>query len=185
MAKVRRMGSFLTYPHKHPRKQNKGKNLVHLETPGVYFVSWSNELDLVKIGMAANIKDRLSQYLTCNPHPLHIWGVIPTQTSDEAAELEKKLHKHFRDVNHCGEWFRHCSALQTVIDEQSSKQIRDQKWGRKGSKSAEKQLLKRREVEVVKVKKVTRYPALMPISDSPRPRGHRGQIKPQLVALFR
>jgi predicted GIY-YIG superfamily endonuclease len=69
---------------------------VYLLESGGYF----------KIGVADNIKTRLKNLQTGNPHPIRLRQSFNLGTRDAAIQVEKGLHKLLRPINKSGEWFK-------------------------------------------------------------------------------
>lgn len=59
--------------------------------------------DIYKIGISKNIKTRLSNLDTSNPHNLKIYK---TYKLKNAKGMEKQLHKQYEHLNVKGEWFK-------------------------------------------------------------------------------
>lgn len=60
----------------------------------------------VKIGVAANLKTRLSSLQTGSPFPIRYIAAIKCKDKSQALELEKYYHKIFRRERMYGEWFK-------------------------------------------------------------------------------
>lgn len=73
----------------------------------VYFIRCG---DSVKIGVAVDVRKRLSSLQTGNPAPLSLMASMP---GDEKAE--RKLHKQFSADRLSGEWFDLSPALREYI----------------------------------------------------------------------
>jgi hypothetical protein len=73
----------------------------------VYFITTESQLEkdeiTVKIGFAVNPERRIKQLQTGNEHRLVMLGKIP---SVKYKELEKQLHKRFKNRRQRGEWFQ-------------------------------------------------------------------------------
>ena len=67
----------------------------------VYLI-FNKSLNHYKIGIATNVKDRLSKLQTGNSNQLELICAIPTY---EARKLEKSLHDKFSDKKVILEWF--------------------------------------------------------------------------------
>jgi hypothetical protein len=75
-----------------------------LETRGhlVYFIRSSIFL---KIGIAKNLKQRLSSLQTGNPEKLEVEAVAWCGDEKDARALESDLHINLKDYHERGEWF--------------------------------------------------------------------------------
>lgn len=74
---------------------SNAKMCVYFITDGVY----------VKIGIADNLKHRLSGLQTSNPRKLEVLCIIPCKSRQEMQKYEIKLHKRFSERQALGEWF--------------------------------------------------------------------------------
>jgi len=70
---------------------------------GVYLVRTG---DFIKIGYAANIKQRLLGLSHASPNELTVLRIIECEDLESARRQEAELHKTFADLRHRGEWFR-------------------------------------------------------------------------------
>ena len=95
--------------------KNSGKGLI-------YFVSWENDLDVVKIGFSRSLRKRLRELCVANAHRLMIRKVL---LASDALALEGGLHEKFAAHRISGEWFHLSHAiiefLQTEDDEYTRK----------------------------------------------------------------
>lgn len=66
----------------------------------VYFIMSTNKL--VKIGVTKNVDRRLSELQTGSPGKMKLLGFIKTT---KPYDLEKRLHKKYKDLRISGEWF--------------------------------------------------------------------------------
>lgn len=82
-------------------------------TPRVYFVQ-AEKLGLIKIGYAADIRERLRSLQVGSPDRLTLIGAI---YDNDALSIEAQLHSRFRDDREHGEWFRPTEALLAFIAE--------------------------------------------------------------------
>jgi hypothetical protein len=80
---------------------------------GVYFVQ-ANEGGPIKIGVAIDVRRRLSGLQNGSPMRLHVLGVVPGDR-----RLEVELHGRFAADRLHGEWFRETEALFAYINENS------------------------------------------------------------------
>lgn len=67
----------------------------------VYFIQMGDD-GPIKIGLTnRSVKQRVADLQTGSPWPLHILAILPVKSPlDEYA-----IHRHFRDLRMCGEWF--------------------------------------------------------------------------------
>lgn len=70
--------------------------------PGVYFLACAS---YIKIGCATKIRQRLIDLMLLLPFDADVLATIPTDTYQQACELERDLHARFSDKRHRGEWF--------------------------------------------------------------------------------
>lgn len=73
----------------------------------IYFVEGG---DLVKIGMAEDVPARVARMQTGSPIPLRLLGYVPG-----GRDVERALHRRFRDLRVRGEWFRRVDELHAYI----------------------------------------------------------------------
>lgn len=66
----------------------------------VYFITYENLPQFVKIGYTDDMAQRVRQYSTYNPSP-----VVVLKTEDGGREEEKLFHKRFSQYRTNGEWF--------------------------------------------------------------------------------
>ena len=69
----------------------------------IYFIK--DNLGHIKIGVAQNVKTRLSSLQTANPMQLELYQVFKVENINVAHRIEQRLHSHFRDYRIKGEWF--------------------------------------------------------------------------------
>jgi len=81
--------------------KNSGKGLI-------YFVSWENDLDVVKIGFSRSLRKRLSELCVANAHRLMVRKVL---WASDALALESMLHEKFAAHRISGEWFHLSPAI--------------------------------------------------------------------------
>lgn len=75
---------------------------------GYVYLLKSNKRDALKIGMTANLKQRMKSFKTCSRHlgiEDETFEFLRTIKVDKYSELETLLHKKFADKRVCGEWF--------------------------------------------------------------------------------
>ena len=84
--------------------KNKRKGSVELKLFYVYLIAES-ENGPTKIGVAGNVKSRLSDLQVGSYQKLKCYGARPFITSKEAFKFEKTLHKLFSEFKIRGEWF--------------------------------------------------------------------------------
>ena len=68
----------------------------------VYFIKSGEYL---KIGIAKDVKARLSALQTGNPVRLELRGIISDLSENKAKEYKKKLHEFYKNCRESGEWF--------------------------------------------------------------------------------
>lgn len=73
----------------------------------VYFIKCEN---YVKVGYTANMKQRFKKYVTENPFPLKVLGII-----NGGYDVEKKIHKQLETWWHRGEWFTYNIVVRDLI----------------------------------------------------------------------
>ena len=74
----------------------------------IYFVEGG---DLVKIGMAEDVPARVARMQTGSPIQLRLLGSMPGDR-----DVERALHRRFRDLRVRGEWFRRADELHAYIE---------------------------------------------------------------------
>lgn len=77
----------------------------------LYFVQTECAERHIKIGIASNMKDRLSTMQTHCPYQIKLIKLVPG-----GAHMEKELHIRFAQDKLVGEWFRRSEELLSVID---------------------------------------------------------------------
>lgn len=77
----------------------------------LYFIETQCAERHIKIGVASNIKQRLSTLQTHCPYKLVLLKLVPG-----AAHMEKQLHLQFSADRLSGEWFRRSDQLLAVIE---------------------------------------------------------------------
>lgn len=82
----------------------------------IYFVSWEDDLDNVKIGYTTGLQKRLSDFLVANWRYLVVRKVIsaPNGKDDEAL-----LHQQFAEHRIAGEWFHLHSSIVDLLEKES------------------------------------------------------------------
>lgn len=80
----------------------------------VYFIGEKN--GPIKIGVAIDVKSRLSGIQTHNPNKLNVLGIIKGDVA-----LERKLHKKFKKYNINREWFERSEELINFINSNTIK----------------------------------------------------------------
>lgn len=71
----------------------------------------------VKIGVAKDLKKRISSLQTGSPFPIRYLAVIKLDNEGQARELERYYHKIFRRERMLGEWFKPRVFRSDRIDE--------------------------------------------------------------------
>lgn len=79
----------------------------------VYFIKCN---DFVKIGQTNNVKQRIKDLQTGNPHELQL-----LKTINADIKIEVQLHKQFSHLNIRGEWFALTADLIDFINKLDSK----------------------------------------------------------------
>lgn len=75
-----------------------------VDNPSCY-VYYITDGEYIKIGVAENVKKRLSHIQTGNPRPLSVICAIPVPCKSDAYALESRLHNEYAMFARCGEWF--------------------------------------------------------------------------------
>lgn len=91
-----------------------GKDLNTKMNSGSCFVYFITCGELMKIGVANNVPNRLKQLQTSNPLEMQIFHVIPFHSRQEAFKEEARLHSKYSICRVNGEWF----DKQTIINEE-------------------------------------------------------------------
>ena len=82
----------------------------------IYFIK-DNLTNLVKIGIAENVKKRFGQIKChCSSNDLEFMGILAGSNKDIRV-IEKDLHRVFKRFNHHGEWFKLNPFLESFIRE--------------------------------------------------------------------
>jgi hypothetical protein len=93
-----------------------------LKQSGVYFVTYAEHPEFVKIGIARVLKERLSSFKTHTPWTTTVLYFIPATYKVDAPltakMLEKNLHDRFANQRHVGEWFHYDGELKEYLEEQ-------------------------------------------------------------------
>lgn len=85
----------------------------------VYFIKAGEYL---KIGIAKDVKARLSTLQTGNPIRFELCGIVDNLSRTQAMHYEKKLHRFYRNCRVNGEWFRrdnfemYYNDIRTIVD---------------------------------------------------------------------
>lgn len=79
----------------------------------VYFVQ-AQTMQLVKVGVASDVRNRLSALRTGSPDQLALLGVI---RDDDACGLERMIHDEYRNFRSHGEWYQPADSLMAFIAE--------------------------------------------------------------------
>ncbi len=82
------------------------------EPTDLYFIETQCAEKFIKIGIASNVRNRMSKMQMDCPYPLKLLKLVPG-----AAHMERHLHKQFSIDNVTGEWFRPSAALLAIIEE--------------------------------------------------------------------
>lgn len=93
-----------------------------LKESGVYFLTFIEHPEFIKIGIARELKARLSAYKTHTPFTVNVVHFIKAsyRLNDplRAQHLEKQLHKQFEHLWHTGEWYKNQADLKDYIKAQ-------------------------------------------------------------------
>ena len=93
-----------------------------LKESGVYFLTFAEHPQHIKIGVSRELKSRLQNYRTHTPFTVEVLLFIKAtyKVNDplNAKVLEKQLHEQFKHLKHRGEWFENRGALKQYIKEQ-------------------------------------------------------------------
>ena len=73
--------------------------------------------EYLKIGIAKDVKARLSALQTGNPVRLELRGIINNLSKNKAKEYEKKFHEFYKNCREKGEWFKRSNF--EMYDEES------------------------------------------------------------------
>lgn len=76
----------------------------------LYFIRAEGEPPYIKIGIAANVRARMTNMQMACPYKLRLLKRAPFP------EMERRLHDRFADHRITGEWFRPCPELLDLID---------------------------------------------------------------------
>ena len=85
----------------------------------MYFIKAGEYL---KIGIAKDVKNRLSALQTGNPIRFELCGIVDNLSRSQATHYEKKLHIFYRNCRVNGEWFKrdkfdaYHNDIRTIID---------------------------------------------------------------------
>ena len=94
-----------------------------LKESGVYFLTFAEHSEHIKIGVARELKARLFAYRTHTPFTIKILHFIKAtyQVDDplNAKVLEKQLHNQFIHLWHRGEWYENRDDLAEYIHQQN------------------------------------------------------------------
>lgn len=89
----------------------EGLILESIDSPRrVYFIE-AVGLDLIKIGFALRLSERIAELQTASPVPLRLLGSVLG-----GRDLERFYHDCFADQRVKGEWFRRCPELDRYIE---------------------------------------------------------------------
>lgn len=84
---------------------------------GVYFVRC---VGFIKIGRAANIRQRVKNASTFCPFPLELLRIVECATDAESVATEKALHRQFASLRYQGEWFHDTGELRAFLDSKAT-----------------------------------------------------------------
>lgn len=88
------------------------------EAGGIYFISFPETSDFVKIGMSVCFSKRFAQLQTGSPHPLNIELIFPASSlnHETLSIAEQEFHSKFAAHRYRGEWFVRSGQLAEFID---------------------------------------------------------------------
>ena len=78
----------------------------------VYFISDNH--GHIKIGKANDVESRLKELQTGNPYKLSTLLIVPVTSDNVAFDMECTIHRHFKNYQMEGEWFRATPVLQVI-----------------------------------------------------------------------
>lgn len=81
------------------------------ESTQLYFIQAEGAPPYIKIGIAGNVRRRITDMQLCCPYRLRLLKRVP------APQLERSLHRRFADDRVTGEWFKITDELLRVISE--------------------------------------------------------------------
>lgn len=81
----------------------------------IYFIRTKDNANLIKIGVAQDVKSRLDTLQTGNHTALELLGSFPVDSQKHGLAIERKLHDLFRYYRVRGEWFRSAAPLRSFI----------------------------------------------------------------------
>jgi hypothetical protein len=87
---------------------------------GVYFLQCEQ---FVKIGHAADIRERVVDLALLSPFEMILIGYVAQGSAAESRALEKSLHVRFAALRHRLEWFRLQEPLVTFIEQLSAEYV--------------------------------------------------------------
>lgn len=93
---------------------------------GIYFVTYAEHPDYIKIGRTKNYATRFKTYLTYTPFSLEVLLLIPRKNTrlfetKPSSFYERTLHRQFADDRHKNEWFLNTEELRKYIFGQRQK----------------------------------------------------------------
>jgi hypothetical protein len=86
----------------------------------VYFIRCEN---YIRIGKTSNIKSRLQNLKSSNPHKMELLGTISFLISKQDAreidpyDVKKRLHNYLKNYHHRGEWYKAKPEVLSCIEE--------------------------------------------------------------------
>lgn len=92
-----------------------GDKLAH-QAHFVYFIL-NEDSRAIKIGRARDLDKRMKALQTSSPAQLKLIKSVQLESTQEAQELEKTLHRQFAEIRLTGEWFRAEAHLLEYIDQ--------------------------------------------------------------------
>lgn len=93
-----------------PQTLMQGNSFVYL----IRQEDFANKQFFFKIGWARNLRRRLQQFQTGNPHLLHLWAAMSFSNDADAKRKERHLHRVCQAWQQHGEWF-HGRVLEQLL----------------------------------------------------------------------
>lgn len=81
----------------------------------VYFLKTKNRAQLIKIGKAKDVAQRVAELQTGCPAGLELMATIRLHSDNHARHVEASLHRTFKRYRVRGEWYRLGKPLQEFI----------------------------------------------------------------------
>lgn len=111
----------------------------------VYFLKIEARPEMMKIGMAADVQQRIKELQTGSPYKLLLLGALKCKSRAHAASIENQAHWIFRKRRVQGEWFRYTDEVppyvRTIL-EGAADEMRERIWTKRVKKHHVKKSLK-------------------------------------------